>query len=50
MVVLEPEPGVWLVALFLPGLWLRVETSSEGTRASWVLGKKTLGPARVGRS
>lgn len=49
MVVLEPEPGVLLVALFLPGLWLRVEASGDGTRASWVMGKKTLAQARVGR-
>ena len=50
MVVLEPEPGVLLVALFFRGFWLEVRLTPTGPEARYLYAKKHVGTPVIGRA
>ena len=50
MVVLEPRPGVFLIAMFLRGFWLEVTTLDGKTRARYLLGKNVLRQVQVAQA
>ncbi|HTJ85536.1 MAG TPA: hypothetical protein VL400_27655 [Polyangiaceae bacterium] len=50
MVVLEPEPGVLLVALFFRGFWLEVRDTPTGPKARYLYAKKEVGALVMGRA
>jgi len=41
--VLEPRPGIFLVPLLVPGLWLEVSCANDAQpTARWLFGKRVL--------
>ena len=50
VVVLEPEPGVFLIALFFRGFWLEVRTGADGAQAQYLYAKKRVGKPVVGQA
>jgi hypothetical protein len=51
MVVLEKEPSVFLVALYVRGFWLEVRSDGTGpTRARYLYGSTFVRELPVGRS
>jgi hypothetical protein len=50
MVVLEPRPHTFLVALFVRGFWLEVSTDGPHTRARFLYGEKVIALVHVGQA
>ena len=48
MVVLEKEPNVFLVALFVRGFYLEVRTDGPATNARYLYKGKPVGAPRIG--